>query len=320
MDARGTVDKRFYFVKWKRWDVSEGSWLHSRELQGAQKCVDDFWALLGMPFSSVLNPQGEIRCEDCNKRFKRDQDLKRHSTVGCPWREASRVGSKAETAVLKSKQIDVQEAAGVVMMETKRLENVFNFDYLGFRFQADGDRGCALEQRMAIARTRFGQLHEIWRSKKLPTSAKLRIYACAVVSVLTYGNEIWKFTEKIKAKIRGWNARCLTVITGRDFREETVEPSFDLVARLRSRRLRWAGHILRLEESSLLRKVLLAQAQVEGSGSGGLLDDAPAFGSTEDLLELAQDRDGWREMVQALLPAGDPKSRKGGNKTKQNKI
>jgi hypothetical protein len=262
-----------------------------------------------MDISCVINPQGEIRCEDCNKHFKREQDLKRHDTVGCPWRDASRVGSKAETAVLKSKQTDVQEAAGVVMMGSKRLENVFNFDYLGFRFQADGDTICALEQRMAIARTRFAQLHEIWRSKKLPTSAKLRIYACAVVSVLTYGNEIWKFSEKIKAKLRGWNARCLSVITERGFREETVEPSFDLVARLRSRRLRWAGHILRLEESSLLRKVLLAQSQVEGKGSGGLLADAPAFETIEDLLELAQDRDGWREVVQALLPAGDLKCR-----------
>ena len=194
-------------------------------------------------------------------------------------------------------------------MGEKRLENVFNFDYLGFRFQADGDRICALEQRMAIARTRFGQLHEIWRSKKLPISAKIRIYACAVISVLTYGNEIWKFSEKIKAKLRGWNARCLSVITGRGFREETVKPSFDLVARLRSRRLRWAGHILRMEESSLLRQVLLAQSKVEGRATGGLLADAPEYESTEELLELAQDRDGWREVVQALLPAEDPKSR-----------
>ena len=137
-----------------------------------------------------------------------------------------------------------------------------------------------------------------------------------MVSVLTmsYGNEIWKFSEKIKAKIRGWNARCLSVITGRGFREETVEPSFDLVARLRSRRLRWAGHIIMhpqigMEESSLLRQVLLAQSQVEGRSSGGLLADAPEFKTTKDLLELAQDRDGWREVVQALLPAGDLKSR-----------
>jgi len=125
-----------------------------------------------------------------------------------------------------------------------------------------------------------------------------------VISILTYGNEIWKFTEKIKAKLRGWNARCLSVITERGFREETVEPSFDLVARLMSRRLRWAGHILRLGEDSLLRKVLIAQSKVEGRANGGLLADAPDFKTTEDLLELAQDKDGWREVVKALLPNG----------------
>jgi hypothetical protein len=74
--------------------------------------------------------------------------------------------------------------------------------------------------------------------------------------------------------------------------------------------LRWAGHILRLEESSLIRKVLIAVAAREiESGckdGGGLLAAAPAFGSVEQLLEVAGDRDEWREGVIGLLPATDP--------------
>jgi hypothetical protein len=126
-----------------------------------------------------------------------------------------------------------------------------------------------------------------------------------VVSVLTYGNEIWDMTEKVKAKIRGWNARCLSRITGRDFRAETVEPSFDMLGRLRSRRLRWAGHILRSEESNLLRRVLLAQTEQElkagRSAIGGLLMDVN-FETVEGLLEQAQDRKGWGKAVRGLLP------------------
>ena len=176
---------------------------------------------------------------------------------------------------------------------------------------------------MAIARSRFGELHEIWRSKRIATAAKLRIYACAVVSVLTYGNEIWDVGEKTKATIRGWNARCLARITGREYRAETVEPSFDLLSRLRSRRLRWAGHILRSDELNLLRRVLLAQTEqelMEGSSvasGGGLLMDAK-FCSVEDLLLQAQDKKGWRVAVRELLPDSE-KAKEQRGKTKGEK-
>jgi hypothetical protein len=195
------------------------------------------------------------------------------------------------------------------MMRDLRLENVFNFSYLGFNFQADGDRRPAMDQRMAIAKSRFGKLHEIWKDKKLPVFAKVRIYACAVVSVLTYGNEIWRMDAKTQASLRGWNARCLAAMTGRSYRDETVDPTFDLVSRLRSRRLRWAGHILRMGESNLMRKVLLASVELgleSRQEQGGILMDALAFDSVEQLLTLAEDRDAWRETVVALLPKADP--------------
>ena len=89
-----------------------------------------------------------------------------------------------------------------------------------------------------------------------------------------------------------------------------MDPSFDLVARLRSRRLRWAGHILRLEEASLIRRLLIATVErdlEEGKRhAGGLMEDAPVFKSVEQLLELAADEDGWRVSVLDLLPDSDP--------------
>ena len=182
----------------------------------AQDLVDDFWnSRPASERAKTLSFPGENRCMGCNKAFKRQQDLAGHHTRGCERAVASRSGTRAEKAVAKAKQVALQAEAGAVRMGEKTLKNVFNFGYLGFRFQADGDRMPALEQRMAIARTRFGELHEIWRSTKLPASAKLRIYACAVVSVLTYGNEIWCFDEKVVKKLRGWNARCLVLITGK---------------------------------------------------------------------------------------------------------
>ena len=58
-----------------------------------------------------------------------------------------------------------------------------------------------------------------------------------------------------------------------------------------------------------MRQVLLALVEEHLAGSlalgGSLLMDAPAFSSLEHLLELANDREGWRESVRALLPSTD---------------
>ena len=102
-----------------------------------------------------------------------------------------------------------------------------------------------------------------------------------------------------------------------------MDPSFDLVARLRSRRLRWAGHILRQKETSLLRRVFLAQLEQEleegGIRPGGLLMDAPDFESVEQLVELASDREEWRYGVRLLLPGSDPDKIKAGRRKKNKK-
>ncbi len=188
--------------------------------------MKDFWESGVLPDSdAVVEAAGEFRCPDCNARYKKHATLKRHLTMGCKLAVASRKGTRAEKAVAKGRQLAIQSLAGTVMMIDKRLLNAFTFKYLGFLFQADGDRLPAMLQRMAIARSRFGELHEAWRSKKLPLSMKLRIFACAVVSVLTYSNEIWRMGEKTKRTLRGWCARCLSVMTGRSIRDETAEPT-----------------------------------------------------------------------------------------------
>ena len=53
-----------------------------------------------------------------------------------------------------------------------RLENVYDFPYLGHHFQADGDALHAVEVRLAMASNRFGQLHHIWSSNILSMRIK----------------------------------------------------------------------------------------------------------------------------------------------------
>ena len=69
---------------------------------------------------------------------------------------------------------------------------------------------------------------------------KIRLYAVAVVSLLTYGCESWNLTKDTMRKLNGCNSQMLARITGRSVREEArpTTSSFDIIKTIRVRRLR----------------------------------------------------------------------------------
>ena len=101
-----------------------------------------------------------------------------------------------------------------------------------------------------------------------------------MISVVSFGFETREMPQKLEDSLRGWNARCLAAITGREISQEHRQPTFDLIARLRARRLKWAGQILRLEPKDSLRlvhQVLMTAAMHDlaaGNSKRSLLMDA----------------------------------------------
>jgi len=194
-----------------------------------------------------------------------------------------------------------------VKMCEKELMNVFNFVYLGHCFQADGDSRHGVEVRMAKAKARFGQLHNVWRSSALSIKLKLLLYKHAVVSVLVHAQEAWKLTRDMVATLNGWNARCVSVITGRHIAEEAGRrQTFDLVSHLRVRRLRWVGHVLRMEDGRMPKEAIRALHGKQTSGkltAGSLLMDAPKCKSFDELTNLSGqhgNHEEWDTLVNAL--------------------
>ena len=94
-----------------------------------------------------------------------------------------------------------------------------------------------------------------------------------------------------------WCARCMIRITGREIKEEYRDPTYPLVMKVRQRRLRWLGHVLRLGENRLVRQavIMLATQCIKGerNRSGTILMDAPKHSSVDELNGLAHDRKEW---------------------------
>lgn len=73
---------------------------------------------------------------------------------------------------------------------------------------------------------------------------------------------------------------------------------FDLLKGVRRRMLKWARQVLCAEESSLLRRVVVAELMEFGPNGkpGGLFMDAPRVDSVGELMEVAEDVGRWMRL------------------------
>ena len=87
----------------------------------------------------------------------------------------------------------------------------------------------------------------------------------------------------------------------KDYQETAVNPDHNLVLAVRKRRLRYLGHILRMEPGRLVRDTLCAYVN---GGVGPLLEGSLLMDCEErefnELALLAQNRAEWERRVQLL--------------------
>ena len=110
----------------------------------------------------------------------------------------------------------------------------------------------------------------------------------------------------IQASVNGFNSRCLHVITCQGYRVTSTAPECDMLLAIRQRRLRYLGHILRMPESRVVRRTLVALAK---GGTvypkGSLFMDCQAMGM-DQLVALAQRHGAWNVLVKQLHWDGLP--------------
>jgi len=204
---------------------------------------------------------------------------------------------------------------GNVECEGEALEWVRKFVYLGNEMECDGDAKGPVQYRLALGSSRFKQLLTVWKDKQLDTKLKIRLYKCAVCSVMRYGSDAYTLGSREKAMINGWNSRKLAVITGRDIGDEARTPTYNLVNDIIRQRATWTGHILRMDKDSTIKKVITEIYEKGEQYDGAMLhrDTLPTHKSIEDLIAKAEDRAGWNKFVKTLVTrdSSTPKRGKG---------
>ncbi|KAJ4435839.1 hypothetical protein ANN_18458 [Periplaneta americana] len=168
----------------------------------------------------------------------------------------------------------------------------------------------------------YYSVENLLSSSLLSKNLKVRIYKTVILPVLLYGCETWTLTLREEQSLRVFENKVLRKIFGAKRYEVTGEwrklhnselhalySSPDIIRNIKSRRLRWAGHVARMGESRNAYRVLVGRPEGKrplGRPGRRWEDNIKMYlremgYDDRDWINLAQDRDRWRAYVRAAM-------------------
>ena len=158
-----------------------------------------------------------------------------------------------------------------MILNGEPLEEVDCFKYLGSQVIADG--GCEMDvvHRMNEGYREYGELKSVQSNRGLRIKVKKCLYeGVTIVPTVLYGAEAWGMRSAEKRKVNGLEMKCLRSLVGVSrmdrVRNEEVRRRAgierELASRADQRVLRWFGHVERMDEYRMARRVLMAEVSV----------------------------------------------------------
>jgi hypothetical protein len=159
-------------------------------------------------------------------------------------------------------------------------------------------------------------------SRLLARNVKVKIYKTIILPVILYGCETWSLTLRKEHRLRVFENRVLRRIFGpkrdevsgewRKMHSEELHNLYsspDIIRQVKSRRMKWAGHVARMGEERKMYKVLVGKPEGKRplgrprrrweDGIRMYLKEIGLEGV--DWIRLAQDRDRWWAVVSAVM-------------------
>jgi hypothetical protein len=155
------------------------------------------------------------------------------------------------------------------------LEQVTEFVYLGGTVTEDGECRRDIQRRTSLASAMVGRLSKIWKSASISLRTKVKVYEAIVIPVFLYGGESWRLRKNDERKIlsteMGWLRRIMGVTRLQQIRNELIRRKLGqedtLCDKIQRRRLKWFGHVTRMNDTRLPFRAL--HGHMEGHRSRG---------------------------------------------------
>ena len=238
--------------------------------------------------SSAVSDDDSCVCSGCKRRFETARGCKVHEARFCKSKISKRVEDSASKfvgleksltcqkctrkfATVKGRRIHESRYCGREKAGRSRIfscnvhdrdgveyENVEAFKYLGSFVSLQHGDLKEISVKLAEGRQRFASFQKLWKSKQLSNPLKCKLYRALVLSVVLYSSETWTMNKSTQRKLESFHTSCLRRILCFSYLERVTNEEVlarsrmsTLSAMIMIKRLKWFGHILRMNDDRL---------------------------------------------------------------------
>jgi hypothetical protein len=202
-----------------------------------------------------------------------------------------------------------------INIANRSFECVENFKYLRTTVTDRNYMQEDIKSRPNSGNACYHSVQSILSSRLLSKNVKVKIYKTIILLVVLYGCETWSLTLREENRMRVFENRVLRRMFGPKRDEVTGEwrklyieefhilyYSPNIIRQIKSRIMRWAGHMARMGEERNVYRVLMGKPQgrrplgrPRSRWEDGIRMDLKEIGwRSVHWIQLAQDRDRWR--------------------------
>ena len=201
-----------------------------------------------------------------------------------------------------------------VYMEDMKLHQANSYKYLGVVVDDGNKQETELTVRIEKYTRKFMMMYPLLKEKCISKQVKTTIYTTVLKPILTYGAECWSLTTRTSSRLQAAEMKVLRTIRGVTrldrLRNEQIRSDLSvkpLLSEIEESKLRWYGHVKRMDDRRLARRYLEWKPQgkrpvgrprkrwLDGVGEA-LERRGLRIGDVEEK-RIYEDREIWRNVV-----------------------
>jgi len=195
-------------------------------------------------------------------------------------------------------------------------EHVKELSYLGSQLNQINSTNCEIQARIISGNRCYYSCGALMKSRALKRSLKLKIYKTLLRPAVTYGCEAWTLTSRYEQQLRIFERKIIRKIFGpvqddngfwrirKNHELNELIGNADIVRFIKSRRIAWLGHVMRMDGMRMPRRILEWKPmgrRIRGRPRKRWIEDAEEDIQTMGIKgwrKLSEERTEWKKITE----------------------